>query len=243
VNGDEAWTPARHRLRGQRVAICAFSPYEHSVGRESVEETYRSSRILETEEAVVSYLRAMLANGAEVTLLADEPLALLAGVVAGEYVEPFLEEQNERPAPQLTIVAETIEEGADPLQQFEALGYARVQRRSSPSDEIDRDTRAILLAGNIREVDVERLRERAPNATLFAIASSGVYVQSESVRYIDVQVREEHPLRAQRQSPLDRAMAEEPEPAWEFEYPPIVLAAQLIAQQLADENEQPFRVR
>jgi len=57
----------------------------------------RTADAIETEEAVISLVRAIVGNGGRVTLIAPSSLALLAAVVAGEFATPQLEESRERP--------------------------------------------------------------------------------------------------------------------------------------------------
>jgi hypothetical protein len=213
---DALWNPRPNRLAGRRVAICAVTPSDSAPPAEVV-EAHRSSSVLEAEETVVSFLRAMLAEGATVTLIADEPLALLAGVVAGEYADANVK---------IIVVGEQRTEAeADvlaPLQLF----IRRVDTFRSAVDSIA-DARAVLLAGEFDRDDIAAVRERTPAASLFAIAASGVdrWAADGHIRFLDDIARREFSL----------ASGEASEEGAEYEYPPVAFAAQWLVQFLIED--------
>lgn len=241
MNGEERWTPRRGRLEGTRVAIFALVPQQEAGDNPDV---YRSSPIVEAEEAVISFLRAVLAEGGDVTLIADEPLALLGAMVAGEYVEPFLDEQRERPPARLTIFTEPRHDENDPFTHLERLGQARVSGSRTfdgAIDAIDFDTRAVVLIGRADSRAIRLLGERAPKALFFAIDASGTRVpgdlrQQFGIRIIDEEAREQNPLFSSEERRFEDERHDQ-EPRYEFEFPPIALAAQLIVQRLVGESE------
>jgi hypothetical protein len=213
---DALWNPRPNRLAGRRVAICAVTPPDSAAPAEAG-AAHRSSAVLETEETVVSFLRAMLAEGATVTLVADEPLALLAGMVAGEYAEANVK---------IIVVGEqrTATDVLAPLHLF--IRRVDTFRRAVSSIA---DARAVLLAGRFDRDDLAALRERTPSASLFAIAASGVdrWAADGHIRFLDDIARREFSLVA----------GSAQEEGAEYEYPPIAFAAQWLVRFLTEDAE------
>jgi hypothetical protein len=213
---DPRWNPRTNRLAGRRVAICTVTPSAPAAPAEAG-AAHRSSAVLETEETVVSFLRAMLAEGATVTLIADEPLALLAGVVAGEYADANVK---------IIVVGKqrTATDVLAPLHLF----IRRVDTFRRAADSIA-DVRAVLLAGKFVRDDIAAVRERAPAASLFAIAASGVdrWTADGHVRFLDDIARREFSLVA----------AGGQEEGAEYEYPPIAFAAQWLVRFLTEDAQ------
>jgi hypothetical protein len=247
MNGEETWKPRRSRLVGQRVVIFAISPASEPSSDIPRPGAFRSSPILETEETVISFLRAFLAEGAEVTLIADEPLALLGATVAGEYVRPFLEEHTEQPPPRLNVVlTERRGEEDDPFTLLERLGHARVTGSRDVYAAIERvpeGARAVVVAGGADADAIGLLRARAPRNAFYAVAATGVPWQYvDDLILIDERVRSDGPFVARRKPEELVLRAGDAEHEQEYEYPLVALAAQFIVERLQSDDERPPRL-
>lgn len=76
-----SWELSQRRFRGRTLFLAAGLPssQETEAGFDPVEAT---------EEAVISLARAVFAEGGQIALIEDEVIALLVGMVAGEYLVP-----------------------------------------------------------------------------------------------------------------------------------------------------------
>jgi hypothetical protein len=184
-------------------------------------DAHRSSAVLETEETVVSFLRAMLAEGATVTLVADEPLALVAGMLAGEYAESVAADGGEESAHLTIVVVGARRSQNDPLDLIAHAAVSRADTFRNGVGWIDK-ARAVLFAGAFTRDEIEAVRRTVPAASLFAIAASGIdrRVTRDDIRFLDEMVRREFSLTPR---PEEERRAE-------YEYPPLAFAAQWLVQ-------------
>ena len=218
------WSPLRNRLSGKHLVVLAAMP---DIDRS------RTADAIETEEAVISLVRAIVGNGGRVTLIAPSSLALLAAVVAGEFATPQLEESRERPEPAITVVI-TDTDGLDgAFEHLSTIGYvsARTGDRGKALRDLAGRADALVCAGDGSVEEVEAFQKaRSARAPVFALAApqggSTELAEVPGVIVADWQVNREAPLFDDiRRDEFDRELEAPP-------LPPLALAAQWIVERL-----------
>ena len=225
-------------LLGKTILVLASMPVE--TAEATVENPWTDGRItnpwIETEEAIVSVIRAVADAGGRVAIIGDRISSLLAATVAGEYVDPAAAEGEgeRRPAPVIIAGGEVDEEL---LALPASLGTAEIAIQSF--GEIAESAAALVCIGStsIRR-EVQLFRERNRYAPIFAFAQTGGATHeladtflAQGVSFVDVEAAHYRPKRRQRDlglSPED----EDEEDEHEFEYPAFSFAAQLIVERL-----------
>lgn len=224
------WLPLRNRLLGRHVIALAALPRVEATAAGQI-----TSRVLETEEAIAALVRAVVAEGGTLTLVADESLGLFASVVAGEYVEPFLEETRERPPMALSIlIPGEGEADAEWMRQLHEIGYADakiVESAVQAVRQVGRTADALIFLGAASPDAVKAFRDinqvSAPVFVLKATLDPDINVENlGDVEMPDLIADDESRL------PEDNRVTAEPEVA----LPPITLAMQLIVDRLIDHS-------
>jgi hypothetical protein len=223
------WFPLRNRLSGRHVIALAVLPRVNATAAGQI-----SSPVLETEEAIAALVRAVIAEGGELTLVADESLGLFAGVVAGEYVEPFLEETREQPPSALSIlIPGEGEADAEWMRRLHEIGYAEVKIVESEvraMRQVGRTADALIFLGAASPDAVKVFREinevRAPVFVLRATLDPDINVEDLG----DIEMPD---LIAEREAPLPEKNRDTDAES-EVRLPPIALTMQLIVDRLIE---------
>ena len=231
------WLPRRKRLLGRHVIALAVLPRVGATVSGQI-----TSRVLETEEAIAALVRAVVAEGGALTLVADESLGLFASVVAGEYVEPFLEETRERPPVPLSVrIPGAGEVDAEWMKRLHEIGYAEVKFVESAVEtvrQVGRTADALILLGAASPDAVEVFREinevRAPVFALVATLDPDINVESLG----DINLPD---LVAAREAPLPEQNRITDADEREVPLPPIALTMQLIVDRLIDHSRRNAR--
>jgi len=233
------WLPATNRLEGKRILILAEVP--DTAAREGRERP--TSPVLEAEEAVATLVRAIVAEGGEVRLIGDTSLALLAGVVAGEYAVAELQEGQDT-VPRLSVIVQRLEnEAQDPLDRLEALGSVRVNRMGdmrAALREFAGGSDAMVCVGSGSPDDVEVFRRtNGADRAVFVLAATGggaarmsELAESYRIDVADRAVEREAPLPQAGDDVFGSETLDEGDPL-----PPMALTAQWIVDRLIRGSE------
>jgi hypothetical protein len=220
------WQPRGGGLEGKTVLVLAETPSAET-------PNMPSSAVLEAEEAVISLVRAIMAEGGRVRLVADESLAMLASIVAGEYTEPFLDERGERPAPPLSVFITAGQADRESFAPLQRLGYANVAFH----EDVQWSADALVCIGRGTPRDVTRFVEQSgANTPVFTVRASGGGASTISghdlphrfvrIRTIDTEIEFEWPLPGDG----DEQTRERP-------LPPVTLAMQRLVQALMNDRD------
>jgi hypothetical protein len=245
------WSPRRDRLRGKHVVVLAAMPdaerVESAIARDGA-SPLPSSPALETEEAVISLVRAIVGDGGRVTVIAPSSLAFLASVVAGEYVVPQLEETPEPPSSVVSIVVTDMDGVDSEFRHLAAIGYVSVTAGNKRRALVDNGklADALVCAGDGSVEDVIAFQQATNfEAPVFAFsATGGASARLSESRDVDViaaerLVDDEAPLPREESTRDDRSLEPEIRPL-----PAVALTAQWIVERLAEgSSEDRFRGR
>jgi hypothetical protein len=232
----DPWRPLRGRLGGKHVILIAALP-----AIEMAREPVLTSPVLETEEAVVSLVRAVVGAGGRVTVIAESSLAVLAGVVAGEYAVAQVDESPARWESAVTLVVtdRDEEDEEDPLGHLSAIGYVSVSREGKKSALLERSrfADALVCAGDNSAADVTTFREaNRTGAPVFTIAATGDRARAlaETSRAVLADVEVDRLAKLPTDESHTEANALERETS---ALPPVALTAQWIVEQLLNRSE------
>lgn len=226
------WVPLRNRLSGRHVIALAVLPRVNATASGHI-----TSRVLETEEAITALVRAVVAEGGALTLVADESLSLFASVVAGEYVEPFLEETREQPPVALSIrIPGEGQADVEWMQRLHEIGYAEVKFVESAVNavrQVGRTADALIFLGAASPDAVKVFREiNQVSAPVFVVAATlDPDINVENLG--DIELLD---LITAREAPLPEGGRVTDADEREVSLPPIVLTMQLIVDRLVDHS-------
>jgi hypothetical protein len=227
------WSPQRKRLNGKHVVLFAAMPHvEGSSEGKLRDRVLPSSPELETEEAVISLVRAILGDGGRITVVAPAPLAFLASVVAGEFATPRLDENPETRQRAVTVV---VDEGDDAFAHLDRIGYVAVNVNDQMTALLanSNNADALVCIGDVSTENVATFQKHNDSVTpVFAFAATGqlaARLTDSGVKTIvaDRMVESEAPL--PRRDPDSRDdFADE----FESPLPALPLAAQWIVERI-----------
>jgi|GEM_PF-2710476 len=206
-------------------------------------------------------IRAVIAQGGAVDLIADSSLALLGAVVAGEYFVPQPaegfrgEERRVESAMRIFPTLGREDDENEELHHISANGQVDVSQTSSALGALEtaanRSAAMVCIgAGDFGEF-ASRFRRQNP-APIFTFVSTGAdsahRMDVRGVFSIDAELDDEEPPRSRRRG-VDRERRRDGEfesrdeqgdkPVdFEFQFPPLVLAAQIVVERIA-ENDLP----
>jgi hypothetical protein len=218
------WHPNSTQLAGFRVIVLAQTPRagEHSA---------LTSPVLEAEEAMADVVRAVVANGGQVTVFGDQALAMIALVAAGEYTTARLQEKEQEPPVFAYISAGT--DGMDvafvPFPTFGIGGFESMKEPLTLLADRAGNADAMVIIGSGTPDSIRTFRQSArSNAPVFAIAATGGLAaaiatgdtqDAKFVRVLDREIEEndEWSLKDDDQEPM---------------LPPVALAAQRLIDEL-----------
>jgi hypothetical protein len=229
-------------LKGRRVLVVARTPTQDT-----------AASVLETEEAVVDMVRAIVAEGGVVDLVADSSLALLGAMTAGEYFRPEpAEPSSERDRPiRASVRVHVLDEDDSGLEAFATMGQVELGMRGEDEvravRELSGNSAGLICIGMGRfDACVETFREQSGGADVFSMGATGRDArelhEKMGVEVLDLELGAEEPPRSSRRQldhEHDRGDETDRPIQPEFEFPPLMLAAQVIVRRIAGLEDEP----